>query len=84
MMHIRDIFIMQFLQVVENQLRDNEPPETRQTLARLVNEGYSEHQAKTLISTCVGKELVEAIHFETIQDKNRYVNNLHNLPELPL
>ena len=30
-----------FLAVVENQLRDNDPPETRQTLERLQAEGYS-------------------------------------------
>jgi hypothetical protein len=28
--------------IIENQLRDNNPPETRKTLQRLIEEGYEE------------------------------------------
>jgi hypothetical protein len=44
---------MPFLEVVENQIRDNDPPETRQTLDRLLAEGYTADEARRLISTAV-------------------------------
>ncbi len=34
------------IEVVENQLRDNDPPITRETLQRLLAAGYSKSQAK--------------------------------------
>jgi hypothetical protein len=37
------------LEVVNNQLRDNTPPETKRNLKRLVAEGYSIEKAKRLI-----------------------------------
>jgi len=37
------------LQAVDNQLRANDPPETKQTLDRLISEGYSKKEAKELI-----------------------------------
>jgi hypothetical protein len=37
------------LEVVENQLRANDPPETRQTLDRLLASGYSRKDAIKLI-----------------------------------
>lgn len=34
------------LQVVFNQLRSNQPPETKETLERLIAEGHSKEKAK--------------------------------------
>jgi len=36
-----------FLEVVDNHLRDNNPPETKETLERLMAEGYSAENVKT-------------------------------------
>ena len=41
------------LDVVDNQLQANDPPETRQTFDRLISEGYSEDEAKKLIGCVV-------------------------------
>ena len=41
------------LEVVDNQLRANKPPETRSTLERLIKEGYSKEEAKKLIGCVV-------------------------------
>ena len=48
-----------YLQAVENQLRDNDPPETRQTFDRLRSLGYSERDAKTLIASAIAVESYE-------------------------
>jgi len=73
----------QFLEVVENQLRDNQPPETRATLERLTKEGFKERVAKELIATCVATEMYEVISSNMPFDEKRYIENLHRLPELP-
>jgi len=38
------------LEVVDNQIRDNTPPVTRETLNRLQSEGYTEQQAREKIA----------------------------------
>lgn len=73
----------QFLEVVENQLKENQPPETRITLERLTKEGFKERVAKELIATCVATEMYEVISSNMPFDEKRYIENLHRLPELP-
>ncbi len=41
------------LEVVQNQLDANDPPETNQTYKRLLEEGYTEKDAKRLIGCVV-------------------------------
>lgn len=41
------------LEIVDNQLRANDPPETRQTFDLLISEGYSEKEANKLIGCVV-------------------------------
>ena len=50
------------LKAVENQLSNNNPPETRQTFNRLVNEGHSEDEAKILIANVVAVEIFEVVN----------------------
>ena len=45
------------LEVVETQLRDDDPPETRETFDRLVGEGHTEAEAKRLIAAVVLAEI---------------------------
>jgi hypothetical protein len=44
--------------VVENQIRENNPPETRRTLDRLLEEGYSKDDAMKLIGRAVAAEIL--------------------------
>ena len=82
-MHHKDFIKLQFLAVVEEQLSKNDPPETTATFHRLIHQGYSEEQAKTLISACVSAELIDAIGTGVIANHTRYIQNLQRLPELP-
>ena len=49
------------LEVVDNQLKANDPPETRQTFDRLISEGYSEEEAKKLIGSVVTVEIFDVL-----------------------
>jgi hypothetical protein len=72
------------LEVVENQLRDLDPPETKETFDRLIEEGYSEEQARTLIGFVVASELFDILKYRTPYNNERYVKALRRLPELPV
>ncbi len=77
-----DIIIQQFLKIVNNQLANNAPPETRQTLERLQRLGYSELEAKMMIAQCVGRDLNSTITDEKSKQQERYIALLHQLPDM--
>lgn len=72
------------IEVVENQLASNDPPEIKQTLVRLVSEGYSLQEGKELIGNVVVVEVFEVLKEGKAFDLDRYVAALNRLPELPL
>lgn len=82
-MDSRRILRQQFLVVVNKQLEDNEPPETRQTLERLQAEGYTEEEAKDLISVCVASEIFNVVNENRPYDSEQYRACLASLPDLP-
>jgi hypothetical protein len=71
------------LEVVDNQIRENDPPETQETLTRLMDEGYSETEARRLIGSVVVVEIYNVLKQGKPYNHERYVNSLNNLPELP-
>ena len=71
------------LQVVENQIGSNDPPETKQTLKRLMTEGFSNREAKELIGTVVVAEVWHVMQEGKPFNLERYVKALHSLPEIP-
>ena len=71
------------VEAVENQIRDNDPPETRTTLERLMSLGESRENAMRYIASVLSIELFEALHNKTPYNEERYLTNLRNLPELP-
>jgi hypothetical protein len=73
----------QFLAVVENQLKANDPPETRETFDRLLSEGISEEDAKIYIAQAVCVEVLSILKQRKPFNLKRYVTNLNRLPEVP-
>lgn len=71
------------LEVVENQLRDGTPPETKQTFERLVATGHSVPEAKRLIGVVVASEIFDMLKRGEPYDKVRFVAALRQLPKLP-
>jgi hypothetical protein len=71
------------LQVVDNQIDSNDPPETKQTFNRLVSEGISNKEAKELIGTVVVAEIFDVLKEGKPFNIERYVNALNKLPETP-
>lgn len=71
------------VEVVENQLNENNPPETRLTLDRLMAMGESRENAIRFISSVLSIEIFDILQNEKPFNEERYINNLKALPELP-
>ena len=71
------------LEIVDNQLRANDPLETRSTLERLIAEGHSEKDAKMLIGCVVTSEIFDVMKNKEEFDLDRFVAALNRLPQLP-
>ncbi len=72
-----------FMEIVENQIRDGTPPETRKTLERLKSEGISEENARIYIGQAVCVEVWDTLTNKKEFDMERYVRNLKALPAEP-
>ncbi len=70
-----------YLEVVENQLRDNDPPETLKTYERLCTEGFTEKNAKILIASVIAFETYQMMAGNSPFNRERFVKNLNMLPD---
>ena len=71
------------LEVVDNQIKSGDPPETRVTYKRLLEAGIAEPEVKRLIACVVASEMFEIMRSERAFDLDRFVKALNRLPELP-
>ncbi|MFX0093222.1 MAG: hypothetical protein ACFFBD_15800 [Candidatus Hodarchaeota archaeon] len=67
------------LEIVENQIKDNNPPETKKTLNRLMKNGYSRKEAIGLIGSAIGDEIYEMLKFHRPFDKVKFVDASNEL-----
>lgn len=64
------------IEVVENQIRDNNPPAANITLKRLIAKGYSEQQAKEKIAAVALMHIYDIMKENKPFDGDRYVKDL--------
>jgi hypothetical protein len=69
--------------VLDTQLRDGDPPETRATLERLLAEGVEEDEARRLIGWVIAAEIIAVMKSKKPFDRERFVGRLETLPEMP-
>lgn len=72
-----------FMEVVENQIRDGDPPETRETLERLKSQGISDDDARIYIGQAVCIEVWNILKNKKEFNMERFLRNLKNLPNEP-
>lgn len=73
----------QILQIVDNQLKSNKPPETRQTYDRLLRSGITDKDARLYIAQCVAGEVFDVLKYQQPFNEKRFIENLNKLPEDP-
>ena len=71
------------LEAVEKQLESGEPPETRETLARLKSKGFSDEESRVLLGQAVAVEIYCTLKEKKPFNRERFVRNLRNLPVQP-
>ena len=64
-------------------LRDGTPPETRQTLERLIAKGHTRQEARRLIACAVVSEIYNVLQRHEPYDEARYIVALQRLPTMP-
>ena len=67
------------LEVVENQVRADDPPEMRQTSERLLAAGYSRKQAMEIIGSVLVEEIWGMLHEGKAFDRGRFWGMLEKL-----
>ncbi|PKG42858.1 hypothetical protein [Psychroflexus sp. MES1-P1E] len=73
----------QIFEIIKNQLRDNEPPETKSTYNRLIRKGFDDMQIRQMIGQCLAVELFDVMKFRKPYNNARYIKNLLALPKEP-
>ena len=70
------------LEVVDNQMRSEDPPETKETYERLRSEGFSARRAKELLGAVVASEIFDVMKEGREFDRSSFVAALRELPNL--
>ena len=73
----------EFKEVVRSQIRQNDPPETKNTFERLLNEGFSEDEVIRQLAVVVAAEVFDVMKSEKPFDHERFVKRLNDLPKEP-
>lgn len=71
------------VEAIENQLKENDPPEVKSTLKRLMRMGESRENAIRFIASALSVEIFDVMKNNQSFNEKRYVNNLKQLPKLP-
>jgi len=73
-----------YKEVMENQIRDNTPPETNITFQRLQDAGITKEEATNMILDCIQINIFDAFKSGEAEKANKdYISNLKNLPNSP-
>ena len=73
----------EIFKIINNQIKNNDPPETSLTYNRLISEGFNEFQTQQMIWQCIAVELFEVMKNKKLYDEARYIKNLKLLPKEP-
>ena len=70
------------LEIVDNQIRNHDPPEALATYDRLIGQGHSDEEARRLIGCVIASEVVGILNQNREYDHRRYLAALEALPRL--
>ncbi|HMG91683.1 MAG TPA: hypothetical protein VK589_16610 [Chryseolinea sp.] len=73
----------QIFKIIKNQLKDNNPPETKATYERLRKQGFDDFQTRQMLGQCIAVELFEILKFKKPFNRERYIKHLMELPKEP-
>ncbi len=71
------------LKILDNQIRENDPPETRETFERLKQEGIDEEEIRRLLACVIAAEIFDVMKKKEPFNLARFTKRLSTLPEMP-
>jgi len=71
------------IQAIKKQIRQNDPPETKETFDRLRREGHAKEEVYRMLGCVMTSEIYEVMKHERVFDRDLYVRRLQALPKLP-
>ena len=71
------------IQAIKEQIRLNEPPETKETFDRLRREGHAKEEVYRLLGCVLTSEIYDVMKHERVFDRDLYAQQLRALPKLP-
>jgi len=71
------------IQAVKEQIRLEDPPETKETFDRLRREGHAEEDVYRMLGCVMTSEMYAVLRQKRVFDRDLYVQQLHALPKLP-
>ena len=82
-MEINEKLREQIFEIIKNQIRDNDPAETKATFDRLQKQGFDDFQIRQMIGQCLAVELFDVMKNRKPYNNERYTKNLLALPKEP-
>ena len=73
-------FKSKIIEIVDNQIKINNPTCTKETLERLMNRGFSEEESKELIGKVLLEEMYDLLKTQVPFNEERYAKKLSMLP----
>ncbi len=73
----------QIFEIIKNQIKNNDPPETKLTYNRLRELGFDDFQTRQLIGQCLAVEMFDVLKYGKPYQNERYIKNLLALPKEP-
>jgi hypothetical protein len=70
------------LEAINNQIENNDPPETKQTYDRLMKEIKNHDEVMEYLGVVMRFEILDILKSKKPFDKKRYVERLNRLPDL--
>ncbi len=67
------------LEIVDNQLKENDPPYTKETLNKLMERGKTEEESKILIAGILVEEMYDIMKNQVPFNESRYAEKLAKL-----
>jgi len=82
-MERKEFLNKQIYDIIENQLKENDPPEIKIAYDNLRKQGFDDESIKVMFAHCVSVELFRIFKYREPFNNERYVKNLLALPREP-
>jgi hypothetical protein len=70
-------------EIIRNQMKEDNPPETKETYRRLRSQGYSRKETMKMLACVVLIELNDMVRENRTFDEAGYIKTLKALPQMP-